>query len=226
MSYAQAANRGANEAPAARQPSGSRLGTALGAGHRQDLLQADNRTEAELLASTRRSLAEAQAVSNRTLGTLSEQTEQLHRINAGAEDVSNNLDKSEFLLQSLKPFGWVKNIFKKDPVPARHGQMPGSSLPSTSVPAAPSAPSAAVARMQQVDGRSRQAQRGGSARPDQVNQTYDEIEHMLEGLKHSTQEINRTLDQHNDMVPRIENMVAKNQERLTKQERDIRKQLR
>jgi len=158
MSYAQASNRGSNEAPAVGHASGSRLGTALGTGNQQALAQADNRTEAELLASTRRSLAEAQAVSNRTLGTLDSQTEQLHRITAGADDVSNNLDKSEFLLQSLKPFGWVKNIFKngKDPVPAVRGQMvPAGSLPSTS--AASSAPSAAVARMQQVDQRTRQA---------------------------------------------------------------------
>jgi len=112
MSYAQASNRGSNEAPAVGHASGSRLGTALGTGNQQALAQADNRTEAELLASTRRSLAEAQAVSNRTLGTLDSQTEQLHRITAGADDVSNNLDKSEFLLQSLKPFGWVK-IFSR-----------------------------------------------------------------------------------------------------------------
>mmetsp|Transcript_97631 Transcript_97631/g.188275 ORF Transcript_97631/g.188275 Transcript_97631/m.188275 type:complete len:228 (+) Transcript_97631:54-737(+) len=226
MSYAQSSKQGSNEASAVGNASGSRLGTALGtAGNQQTLKQADNRTEAEMLASARRSLAEAQAVSNRTLGTLNEQTEQLHRITAGAEDVSNNLEKSEFLLQSLKPLGWVKNIFKKDPVPCR-GQVVTSNLPSTSAaPSAPSAPSKAVARMQQVDERTRQAQKNGSSRPDQVDKAYDELEHMLDGLKHSTLEINRTLDQHNEMVPRIERTVESNQERVKKQEQELRKQL-
>jgi hypothetical protein len=92
--------------------------------------KADNRTVAEILASPGRSLAKALTVVNQTLGTLNEQTEQLHQISAGADDVINNLGKSAFLLQRKKPFGWVKNIFKKDRFPACRGQVPANRLSS------------------------------------------------------------------------------------------------
>ncbi|CAE8599240.1 unnamed protein product, partial [Polarella glacialis] len=75
----------------------------------------DGRTEAELLASTVRSLAEADETSNRVLSTLDGQTEQLQRVQADASDIDYNLDQSEWLLRSLKPFGWVRNLFRKDP---------------------------------------------------------------------------------------------------------------
>lgn len=75
----------------------------------------DGRTEAELLASTVRSLVEADESSNRTLTALNEQTEQLHRINEDTHSIDSNLDKSEYLLRSLKKFGWVRNLFRKQP---------------------------------------------------------------------------------------------------------------
>jgi len=75
----------------------------------------DGRTEAELLASTVRSLVEADESSNRTLTALNEQTEQLHRINEDTHSIDSNLDKSEYLLRSLKRFGWVRNLFRKQP---------------------------------------------------------------------------------------------------------------
>jgi len=77
------------------------------------IAQADKRAVAEILASSTKSFAKTQKVANQTIRTLNGQTRKLHRIGAGA-DVSNDLRKSDFLVQSQKPFRWVKNIFKKD----------------------------------------------------------------------------------------------------------------
>lgn len=75
----------------------------------------DGRTEAELLQSTRRALAEADEISTHTLGTLHGQTEQLHRIQTDADAIDSNLDQSEFLLSTMKPWGFLKSWFKKPP---------------------------------------------------------------------------------------------------------------
>jgi len=77
--------------------------------------------------SARRSATETQRVVHQTIGKLKEQ---LNRISVGVDDVSNSVRKSKFLLQSQKPFGWVKNIFKKDRVPASRGKVPARRLPS------------------------------------------------------------------------------------------------
>jgi len=89
----------------------------------------DCRTEAELLASTVRSLAQADESSNRVLTTLNEQTEQLHNIQDDTRSIDSNLDKSEYLLRSLKRFGWVRNLFRKQPkscVDAKQAEVPSS----------------------------------------------------------------------------------------------------
>jgi hypothetical protein len=99
-------------------------------GDKASALKKDTRTEAELLASTVKSLAEADDTTDRVLTTLHGQTEQLHRIKADADAIHHNLDQSEWLLRSLKPWGWVRNIFRKDPV---------SSAPSASASSAPAA---------------------------------------------------------------------------------------
>ncbi|CAJ1377689.1 unnamed protein product [Effrenium voratum] len=57
------------------------------------LKSSDGRTEAELLASTVRSLADADDTSNRVLSTLHGQTEQLNRIKADADAINHNLDQ-------------------------------------------------------------------------------------------------------------------------------------
>ena len=96
-------------------------------GDRASTLKDVKKTEKELLASTVRSLAEAEDTTDRVLTTLHGQTEQLHRIQADAEQINHNLDQSEWLLRSLKPWGWVRNIFRKDP----------TAPPPAPVPAAP-----------------------------------------------------------------------------------------
>ena len=103
-------------------------------GDKASALKKDTRTEAELLASTVKSLAEADDTTDRVLTTLHGQTEQLHRIKADADAIHHNLDQSEWLLRSLKPWGWVRNIFRKDPVSSASAS--ASSASASSAPAA------------------------------------------------------------------------------------------
>mmetsp|Transcript_55365 Transcript_55365/g.121525 ORF Transcript_55365/g.121525 Transcript_55365/m.121525 type:complete len:231 (-) Transcript_55365:56-748(-) len=126
----------------------------------------DVRSEAELLASTRRSLAEADEISNRTLGTLNHQTEQLHRIQADTDAIDHNLDQSEWLIRGLRPFGWVRNLFKKEPLPASlHDKASPSSASASAGSKAPSAPSAASAGGYPGGGPGRPAASGGGGYP-------------------------------------------------------------
>lgn len=105
-------------------------------GDKASALKKDTRTEAELLASTVKSLAEADDTTDRVLTTLHGQTEQLHRIKADADAIHHNLDQSEWLLRSLKPWGWVRNIFRKDPSSVSSvSSAPSASASASSAPA-------------------------------------------------------------------------------------------
>ena len=211
----------------------------------------DSRTEAELLASTVKSLAQAEDTTDRVLTTLHGQTEQLERIKADADAINHNLDQSEWLLRSLKPWGWVRNIFRKDPIQARPD--PPTSSAKAGYPSAAGAPSASGASGAAVgtagDGRrgaarlladdaARRAARNSSAGVQVQQQTqrcqldrdptekaYDQIDNMLEGLLVKSQQINRTLGHHNEMLPEIAESVERDQARLTKQKAEIKKRI-
>jgi hypothetical protein len=105
----------ASQAPAAPKPVPTQEKQLFHAGMQQEARSKDGRTEVDLLRETRRSLAEADILATSTMGTLDGQTEQIHRINADAEKIDANLDQSEYLLRGLKPFGWFRNLFRKEP---------------------------------------------------------------------------------------------------------------
>ena len=208
----------------------------------------DSRTEAELLASTVKSLAQAEDTTDRVLTTLHGQTEQLERIKADADAINHNLDQSEWLLRSLKPWGWVRNIFRKDPIQARPDPPTSSSAkagyPSAGASGASGASGAAVgtagmdgsrgaARLLADDAARRAARNSRAAaqqqtqRPDRdpTEKAYDQIDNMLEGLLVKSQQINRTLGHHNEMLPEIAESVERDQARLTKQKAEIKKRI-
>eukprot|EP00930_Biecheleria_cincta_P079047 TRINITY_DN66709_c0_g1_i1.p1 TRINITY_DN66709_c0_g1~~TRINITY_DN66709_c0_g1_i1.p1 ORF type:complete len:248 (+),score=50.89 TRINITY_DN66709_c0_g1_i1:68-745(+) len=211
--------------------------------------KADGRTEAELLASTLRSLAEADESSNRVLTTLNEQTEQLHKIQDDTRSIDSNLDKSEYLLRSLKRFGWVRNLFRKQPKSspdAKQAEGPSStSAPAASsgsgsqssssssgypsgakAAAAPSANGRGAARLLAQEDARRSAGGYGSDRRDPgIDKAYDQIDNILEGLKHKGAEINRTLNHHNEILPEVASSVQKSQDRMKKQQQDIKTKL-
>jgi len=195
-------------------------------------VKADNRTEAELLASTRRTLAEADEVSLRTLGTLHGQTEQLERIQDDTEAIRQNLDQSDKLLKRMRPFGWLRDIFRAD-VPPKQTFAPSINASSREAPAAAKGASSSAAAAQSrgaarlaADDTARRASR---QRPDQqggeLDQAYNDIDKMLDGLKHKSLEINRTLDHHNKMIPQIVDTVHREDERMQKQQREMKKRL-
>ena len=201
----------------------------------------DSRTEAELLASTVKSLAQAEDTTDRVLTTLHGQTEQLERIKADADAINHNLDQSEWLLRSLKPWGWVRNIFRKDPIQARPDP-PTSSASAAGYPSGAAVGTAGdgsrgAARLL-ADDAARRAARNSSAGVQQQQQTqrcqldrdptekaYDQIDNMLEGLLVKSQQINRTLGHHNEMLPEIAESVERDQARLTKQKAEIKKRI-
>lgn len=197
----------------------------------------DKRTEAELLASTRRSLAQADNISTHTLGTLNEQTEQLRRIQADAEAIDSTLDQSEWLLRGLKPWGWVRNLFRKEPPPGHPGHPGhGHTGPASGPASGPGRPGAKAGAKPGPVAASRGAARlladeaaRAGPRPDQrspeVDRAYDEIDHMLEGLKQKTQEINRTLVEHNQILPDIAESVSRDHDRIRKQQQEMRRRI-
>jgi len=176
---------------------------------------------------------------------LDTQTEQLKKIEADTEVIDSNLDQSEYLLRGLKPFGWVRNLFRKDPGPPPRPEKTSGGYPTGAAPS--SASGAPDARRQ--GGASAGANRllaeeaarkdlklgaagsnGSQLRPDQkrdqeVDRAYDDIEHMLDGLKEKSKVINRTLDDHNQMLPRIGDSIARDQERINKQQQDMKKRM-
>eukprot|EP00438_Fugacium_kawagutii_P011523 Skav230131 [mRNA] locus=scaffold1301:36198:36818:+ [translate_table: standard] len=203
-------------------------------GEKAAALKKDQRTEAELLASTVRSLAEADETTNRVLTTLHGQTEQLHRIKADSDSINDNLNQSEWLLRSLKPMGWFRNIFRKDPVITSE---------KTSAPGPPSAPggyaggypaesSKGAARLMADDAARRASRNSTSASSaktelqDPNEKALDQIDHMLEGLRDKSLQINKTLSHHNEMLPEIGRSVERDQDRIKKQNEEIRKRMR
>jgi hypothetical protein len=203
----------------------------------------DGRTELELLRDTQRSLAEADTIANSTVDRLDGQTEQLHRIEGDSDAISDNLDKSEYLLRGLKPWGWFRNIFRKDPAPPAESIRPvtttlpkqgAGGYPAGSSSGSSQAPiSRGAARMMEEERRRQEQKVGNSGTsaalpPDQqkkieVNKAYDDIENMLGGLLDKSKAINRTLDQHNQMLPGIDQQMTRNQERINKQRQDMKK---
>ena len=216
-------------------------------GDKASALKKDARTEAELLASTVKSLAEADDTTDRVLTTLHGQTEQLHRIKADADAIHHNLDQSEWLLRSLKPWGWVRNIFRKDPSSAPSASASSapaasasdgkdskvdSKAPAQSQPAGYPEGSRGAARLLADDAARRAARNSTAAaaqqRPDLRDpneKAYEQIDNMLEGLLVKSQQINRTLGHHNELLPEIADSVDRDQARITKQKAEIKKRI-
>merc|ERR1712130_291582 len=60
---------------------------------------------------------------DQTLTVLSQQDEQLKRVQATTQNIDTNLEQSKNLLQSMRPLGWLNNLFKRNPkAPANQGQ--------------------------------------------------------------------------------------------------------
>mmetsp|Transcript_65264 Transcript_65264/g.151445 ORF Transcript_65264/g.151445 Transcript_65264/m.151445 type:complete len:185 (+) Transcript_65264:69-623(+) len=178
-------------------------------------LKTDYRTEAELLNRTRRTLAQAEEISTQTLGALHSQTEQLQRIQADADAVGHKLDQSERLIQSMKPFGWLRDMFRSDP-PRRNSKLGASA-------GAPSAGAARLAADEIARRNSNSSNQGAERQASEVDRAYSELDQMLESLKHKGKEINRTLDQHNQMLPQIAETVHRDDERMQKQRKELAK---
>merc|ERR1719272_925732 len=104
-------------APVAARPAGSGL--------QQEARSRDGRTEMDLLRDTKRSLAEADTIANSTMGQLNSQTEQLEKVEADAAVIDHNLEQSEYLIRGLKPLGWIRNLFRKEPPPTALPQAAG-----------------------------------------------------------------------------------------------------
>lgn len=230
-------------APAPAGPSGGSAAQLLDT--RQEPRSRNGRTEGELLQSTMKSLAEATEISTRTLGTLNQQTEQIERIKADAEAIDSNLDQSEYLLRSLKKWGWVKTMFSRDPGskqkhigcrdapavapgPAEKGA-PAAGKAAGSAPKAPEVPeSRGAARLSEAQamrkGTSASTQRGVGAEKaqSQNDKAYDDIEKMLVGLKEQSKEMGRTIKTHNEILPEVAESVNKDQDRLRQQQKTMR----
>lgn len=204
---------------------------AMSYGDRASGLKKETKTEAELLASTVQSLAQAEDTTNRVLTTLHGQTEQLHRIQADAEAINHNLDRSEWLLRSLKPWGWVRNIFRKDPQARPLDERVSSSSAAAPAPAPAGYPEASRgAQRLLAEDAARKANAPGQqlTRPDLRDpheKTYDQIDNMLEGLLVKSQQINHTLGHHNQLIPEIAESVERDQARIAKQKAEMKKRI-
>lgn len=200
-----------------------------------DVRSTAGHTEAELLASTRRILAETDDISNRTLNTLNEQSEQLRRVQADSDAISSNLDQSEWLLRGLKPWGWVRNMFKEKPTQKRAS---AAATPAHFTPAPRAGSDAALQASLPAGGKAAErliadeARRGSRAsagtRPDKASDTdraYEEIGNMLEGLKHKSSVINKTLAEHNRIIPNISEGITRDHDRIQKQNKDMKDRL-
>lgn len=215
-------------------------------GMQQQARAKDGRTELELLRDTRRTLAETDTIASSTCVALDGQTEQIERIQNDAEKIDANLDQSEYLLRGLKPFGWVRNLFRKEPKEQLRPQPEGRRTSQGSAngytggaaPPAPVAVARGAQRLLEDEERRKNlklgsASKAGSAlsqRPDlsrqaEVDAAYDDIDNLLDGLKEKGRVINRTLDQHNQMLPDTANSISRNQERISKQQQELKKRM-
>jgi len=208
------------------------------------------RTEKQLLDSITGSLAQADECADRTMGALDEQTNQLHRIKRDADIIDSNLDQSEHLLRGLKPGGWFRNLFRKDPTPtavprpstksnsnfdpARRTAKTSTSSGTSNSSTAPAGGQGAQKLLEKEAARraSAASQPGqnnkGEIRPDlqrdtETEKAYDDIENLLSGLKEKGRVINRTLDNHNKMLPGLVDDITKAQDRITRQSKDMNK---
>jgi hypothetical protein len=252
MSYASqagasgraSASQPSKSTAAQEQPGGALYNKSSGGGgsqqQQQEARSKDGRTELELLRDTKRHLCDADYIAGNTMEQLDGQTEQLSRIQRDTDSIDANLDQSEFLLRGLKPFGWVRNLFRADPKPAavppgstrRSSQ--GSGAPSGGYPSSSSkpAPSSGAARLMADEQARREAKLGSGAqggrgseqqKQAEVERAYDDIDNLLDGLKEKSKVINKTLDQHNQVLPGMESSITRQQERINKQQNDMRK---
>jgi len=212
-------------APVAARPAGSGL--------QQEARSRDGRTEMDLLRDTKRSLAEADTIANSTMGQLNSQTEQLEKVEADAAVIDHNLEQSEYLIRGLKPLGWIRNLFRKEPPPTALPQAAGrQGYPESSS----SGGKGAQRLMAEDDARRKDLKLGAQAgksqglRPDQqpsknseADKIYDDIDSMLDGLKEKSKVINRTLDTHNKMLPGIEQSIDRGKDRINKQQDEMKR---
>lgn len=210
----------------------------------QAAAQKGRETEADLLKQTLGHLHQADEVSDRTCVQLNQQTEQIRRIQADAEQIDHNLDQSAWLLKGLKPFGWVKGLFGGQPSP------PPAPAAVRGYPAAGAAPSGGAAapltgadRIKADAARRATAQAGPGAQfggqmiaastsaagarksaPAQASETdqlYDQIEDVLGNLKQKSLDINHTLGHHNEMLDKLEPSIDGCGSRVDEQRRAI-----
>jgi hypothetical protein len=159
------------------------------------------RIEAQLLLSSKQSLGEAEEISTRTVCTSDAQTERLSRIQEDSEAIDHNLDQSEFLSMELKPFGWVRNMFRREPnAPQRSSA--GNRSRSSPAFAAPGGHPAFL--------------------PGQAWGTW--------GLRTATSTASpivdkTTVERHNKTIPDITDAVARDHERMKRQSQNMRERL-
>eukprot|EP00450_Noctiluca_scintillans_P039732 CAMPEP_0194478678 /NCGR_PEP_ID=MMETSP0253-20130528/2046_1 /TAXON_ID=2966 /ORGANISM="Noctiluca scintillans" /LENGTH=197 /DNA_ID=CAMNT_0039317793 /DNA_START=58 /DNA_END=651 /DNA_ORIENTATION=+ len=179
------------------------------------------KTEGELLRNIKGTLAETTDISKRTMTTLDHQDEQLSKIHNDAENIGHNLDQSEWLLRSLKPFGWVRNMWRKD----RPEEISPRDNRDKASPIRGSTNSAGGRGAQRL--LADEARRTESAKSKSEHDAmYDDIDNMLDELKVQSETINSTLEKHNKMLPTIADKLQTNQDKLQKQSKEITRQLR
>eukprot|EP00927_Polykrikos_kofoidii_P063087 TRINITY_DN57905_c0_g1_i1.p1 TRINITY_DN57905_c0_g1~~TRINITY_DN57905_c0_g1_i1.p1 ORF type:complete len:243 (+),score=57.01 TRINITY_DN57905_c0_g1_i1:56-784(+) len=206
----------------------------------------------EHLNSARKAIAESDQITDRTLVVLDGQTQQLMRIEDDCQSIQSNLSTSKRLLKGLKPFGWLKGIFRKsEPPKAQFSQsstlLHASSIASSASNGYPAASAAAssgspngvptqgggrgAARLiaQENERRKIQAEasKASSSRPDmhktEVDEAFDDMDRMLEGLKHKTKAIGAVIEDHNKVIPEIGKAMARDQQEMKDQRKTMAK---
>mmetsp|Transcript_29535 Transcript_29535/g.68115 ORF Transcript_29535/g.68115 Transcript_29535/m.68115 type:complete len:249 (+) Transcript_29535:51-797(+) len=200
-------------------------------------------TTVGLLKDIRKSVAETDEISTRTLETVQSQTEQIDRIKRDQEDIEHNLDTSAYLLRGMRRWGWVQNLFGGPPQPKAGAtssaapprpspvQSSGSKV-DTAPPAGLSKPTFRPAdRLLAEEEKRKQdpsaASNGQPLRPDQRDAEEEKLLHeignSLDGLKAKAQETNRTLDYHNKVLPEIGDRMEVSKDRMRIQNDEMKK---
>eukprot|EP00922_Rhytidocystis_sp_ex-Travisia-forbesii_P010095 GHVS01014805.1.p1 GENE.GHVS01014805.1~~GHVS01014805.1.p1 ORF type:complete len:201 (-),score=42.80 GHVS01014805.1:414-1016(-) len=171
----------------------------------------------ETLESTLRVASEANQIADATSYKLLEQSEIVRSIERHSEDISHNLDTSQYLLNGMKSW-WstVTHLFTAPPSP------PSLSPPSTPATAAVQqqrqSPQTANKSSSRSFGVGSSSGDSRSAQLDQkMSEGLDQLSGMLGDMHHRALEMNDQISQQNQSLESIHNQVDDNNARISKQ---------
>eukprot|EP00922_Rhytidocystis_sp_ex-Travisia-forbesii_P010093 GHVS01014803.1.p1 GENE.GHVS01014803.1~~GHVS01014803.1.p1 ORF type:complete len:199 (-),score=41.10 GHVS01014803.1:338-934(-) len=174
----------------------------------------------ETLESTLRVASEANQIADATSYKLLEQSETVRSIERHSEDISHNLDTSQYLLNGMKSW-WstVTHLFTSPPSP------PSSSPLSTSTPPAAAqqrqSPQAANKSSSKSFGVGSSSVDSRSALDQKMSEGLDQLSGMLGDMHHRALEMNDQISQQNQSLESIHNQVDDNNARISKQRSDM-----